>query len=175
MIYFYLTTQSYGKRQHHLLSPEHQYQIGWQSLFLQDHHHWRYQVYQTKWNYFSDHVVLDHQLIIDDCRMSTLLSKQSHFALNRVFSFWILFITIYFRLLKPSLMPLMLLMILSSRLFNESAVTAISFLPRVLHSWVLLTDSCSSYESFIIKIINTLCLAASQHQYINSQRRSHNE
>ena len=78
---------------------------------------------------------------IDDCRTSTLLSKQSHFARNCALSSWNLFMTMSFRLLKSSLKLLMLLMMLSSRLFNKSVVTAISFFPQVLYSWVILTST----------------------------------
>ena len=75
----------------------------------------------------------------DGCRRSTVLSKQSHFARNHALFSWSLFMTKSFRLLKSSLKLLMLLMILSSRPFNKSAVTAISFFPQVLYSWVNLT------------------------------------
>ena len=58
-------------------------------------------------------------------KRSTLFSKQSHFARNHMLSSWSLFMTRLFKLLKSSLKLFMLAMILSTRFFNESVVTAV--------------------------------------------------
>ena len=76
-----------------LLSPEHQYQIGWQSLLLQVHHHWCYQVYQTKWDCFSDHTVLDHQLMVAEHLLfflSNHILPVTIYYLPKVFLWWCL-------------------------------------------------------------------------------------
>ena len=77
------------------LSPEYQFQIGWQSLFLHDTV--RY-IHQAKW--FWSYCF---RSATDDCITSILLSKQSQFAHNGALSSWSYFMTTSFRLLKSSL------------------------------------------------------------------------
>ena len=77
------------------LSPEYQFLIGWQLLFLHDAV--RY-IHQAKW--FWSYCF---RSAIDDCITSILLSKQSHFAHNGALSSWSYFMRTSFRLLKSSL------------------------------------------------------------------------